>query len=177
MVTAPVAPTAATDMLPLVGGKEAAGKLWQELEKQAGGRILGHDLILYCRQKAKVWGVADEYISAQGLDDLSCVWACTQGFLQAGESGNIPVLCVFDSEEVGSGSYQGAAADFLQSAVKRICKALQVGGLSPCVAGVADDQVYARVVEVFFYQTERSFGFIERVASAHVSEDVIVKRL
>ena len=116
----------ATDLIPLVGGKEAVGKLWQAVEEEAGGRILGHDLILYCRQQATVWGVEDEYISAQGLDDLSCVWACTQGFLQAEESESIPVLCILDNEEVGSRSQQGADSDLLRVSLTRICDALDL---------------------------------------------------
>lgn len=114
----------AVDTLPLAGSQEAAGKLKALLEQEAGGRILGHDLYLYVRQKASVWGVDGEYISAQGLDDLECVWGCTQGFLNAGESGSIPVLCVFDSEEVGSGSVQGAASTLLPDTLSRICRAL-----------------------------------------------------
>ena len=111
----------AVDMLPLAGGKDAKGKLNALLEKEAGGKILGHDLFLYIRQKASVWGVDEEYISAAALDDLECAWCCTQGFLKAGESGSVPVLCVFDSEEVGSSSVQGAASDLLEGVLNRIC--------------------------------------------------------
>ena len=113
----------AVDTLPLAGGKNAKGKLEQLLKKQAGGKILGHDLYLYIRQKASVWGVDKEYISAAALDDLACAWSCTQGFLNAQESESIPVLCVFDSEEVGSASVQGAASRLLESTIKRICDA------------------------------------------------------
>ncbi len=116
----------AVDTLPLVGTENAKEKLWAELEKVAGGKILGHDLYLYIRQKATQWGLDEEFISAQGLDDLQCVWGCTQGFLQAEESRDIPVLCVFDSEEVGSTSCQGAASQLLSSTISRICKALQL---------------------------------------------------
>lgn len=112
----------AVDMLPLAGTKEAAGKLEQLLSRQAGGEILGHDLYLYVRQKASIWGVADEYISAPALDDLECAWGCTQGFLKAQDSRAIPVLCVFDSEEVGSGSVQGAASTLLYQVLERICR-------------------------------------------------------
>jgi len=112
----------AVDMLPLLGGKDAKGKFTQLLEEAAGGRILGHDLYLYLREKARVWGIDNEYISAQGLDDLECAWACTQGFLKAEESGSIPVLCVFDSEEVGSVSMQGAASTLLTDTLERICE-------------------------------------------------------
>ena len=113
----------AVDTLPLLGGKDAKGKLWALLEQAAGGKILGHDLYLYVRQKAAVWGVEEEYLSSAALDDLECAWGCTQGFLRAEESEAIPVLCVFDSEEVGSSSLQGAASDLLSAAIDRICKA------------------------------------------------------
>ena len=74
------------------------------------------------RQKASIWGAADEYISAPALDDLECAWGCTQGFLKARDSQAIPVLCVFDSEEVGSGSVQGAASTLLYQVLERICR-------------------------------------------------------
>ena len=116
----------AVDLLPLLGGKDAAGRLQALLEREAGGKILGHDLYLYVRQKASVWGVDSEYISAAGLDDLECVWGCTQGFLAAREVSSVPVLCVFDSEEVGSCSAQGADSGLLQTVLERICKALEL---------------------------------------------------
>ena len=116
----------AVDTIPLLGGKDGADKFWQELERLAGGKVLGHDLYLYVRQEASVWGLEEEFFSAQAIDDLECAWACTQGFLDAKETSNIPVLCVFDSEEVGSGSYQGAAADFLESTLARICQSLNL---------------------------------------------------
>jgi len=112
----------AVDTLPLAGSEKTAGKLWKALEKEAGGKILGHDLYLYVREKASVWGVEEEYISAQALDDLQCAWGCTQGFLQAGESTAIPVLCMFDSEEVGSASRQGAGSTLLTDVLERICQ-------------------------------------------------------
>ncbi len=116
----------AVDTLPLAGSKEAAGKFWAAVEEAAGGKILGHDLYLYIRQKAAVWGLEEEYISSAALDDLACAWGCAQGFLNAGESDSIPLLCVFDSEEVGSSSNQGADSDLLQNLLGRICKALNL---------------------------------------------------
>ena len=116
----------AVDMLPLMGGKDAKGKLEKLLEEAAGGKVLGHDLYLYVRQKAVVWGVDEEYIASAALDDLQCAWGCTQGFLNAGESESVPVLCVFDSEEVGSNSVQGAASMLLPDVLERICQALNL---------------------------------------------------
>ena len=116
----------AVDTLPLVGGKNAKGKLEALLQEQAGGKILGHDLFLYIRQKASIWGVEEEYLSSAALDDLECAWGCTQGFLKAGTTASIPVLCVFDSEEVGSSSVQGAASMLLSDTLCRICEALNL---------------------------------------------------
>ena len=116
----------AMDTLPLVGGAGAAGKLPALLEQEAGGKILGHDLYLYIRQKASVWGVDGEYISAAALDDLECAWGCTQGFLKSWDSASVPVLCVFDSEEVGSVSPQGAGSSLLEDTLGRICDSLKL---------------------------------------------------
>ncbi len=111
----------AVDLLPLMGGKDAAGKFFSLVEEAAGGKVLGHDLYLYIRQKAAVWGLEEEYVSSAALDDLACAWGCTQGFLKAEKSQAIPVLCVFDSEEVGSSSLQGADSDLLTHVLQRIC--------------------------------------------------------
>lgn len=114
----------AVDTLPLMGSRDIQTTLEAELENAVGGKILGHDLYLYVRQKATVWGMENEYISAQALDDLQCAWCCTQGFLKSGSSESIPVLCVFDSEEVGSSSLQGAASNLLESVLRRVCDGL-----------------------------------------------------
>ena len=114
----------ATDVLPLLAGKDGKGKFYPLLEEAAGGKILGHDLFLYIRQKACTWGLEEEYISSAALDDLECAWACTQGFLNAAESESIPVLCVFNNEEVGSSSNEGAASNLLIAVLERICSAL-----------------------------------------------------
>lgn len=116
----------ASDMIPLFGGKDAAGKFAALLEEAAGGKVLGHDLSLYIRQKGSIWGLEEEFISSAALDDLACAWCCTQAFLNAGESQQMPLLCVFDNEEVGSSSLQGADSDLLQTLIERICKALDL---------------------------------------------------
>lgn len=114
----------AVDMIPLLGGADGKGKLEKELEAAAGGKILGADLYLYVRQRSSVWGLSNEFISAPGLDNLLCVWACHQGFLQASSSNSIPVMAVFDSEETGSNSRQGADSTMLATILARISRCL-----------------------------------------------------
>ena len=112
------------DTIPLLGGSDDADKFWPLVEQTAGGKILGHDLYLYVRQKSSVWGIDGEFISGPALDDLACAWGTIQGFLNAAPSQAVPVLCAFDDEEVGSNSPQGAASTILEFTLERICGAL-----------------------------------------------------
>lgn len=114
----------AVDTLPLIGSADAAGKLQALLEEAAGGPILGHDLYLYLREDARVWGLDEEFISSAALDDLYCVFGCTHGFLNAKSGPDVQVLCVFDSEEVGSCSSQGADSNLLEGTLERISRCM-----------------------------------------------------
>ena len=67
-----------------------------------------------------VWGEGDCYFSAPRLDDLECAAASLEGFLQAKESKGTPVFALFDNEEVGSSTKQGAASTFLADVLQRI---------------------------------------------------------
>ena len=112
------------DLNPLLGSREAAGKLTALLEEAAGGKILGHDLYLYVREKARVWGMEEEYISAQGLDDLQSLWGCFQGFLKARLGEDIAVFCALNSEEIGSRTQNGADSSVIEDTLTRIAEGL-----------------------------------------------------
>ena len=86
--------------------------------------ILGTDLFLYCRSRGAVWGAHEEYVSSPKLDDLQCTYANLQGFLQGGHPDTASVYAVFDNEEVGSGTKQGAAGTVLLDTLERINEAL-----------------------------------------------------
>ena len=116
----------AVDTLPLLSTGDSKQAFADLLEQAAGGKILGHDLYLYLRQKAMAWGIQEEFISGQALDDLACVWGCAQGFMKAEPTDAIPVLAVLDSEEVGSATNQGADSTFLADTLSRICDGLQL---------------------------------------------------
>ena len=116
----------AVDTVPMLGGSDDADKFWPLVEKTAGGKILGHDLYLYVRQKSSVWGIDGEFISGQALDDLACAWGTVQGFLNSKDTASVPVFCAFDDEEVGSNSPQGAASTILEFTLERICLALKL---------------------------------------------------
>ncbi len=114
------------DLLPLFGDESAKGGFWKLIAETAGvaeDKILGSDLFLYCRTPGTTWGNQEEFISAPRLDDLQCVFGTLQGFLQGDSEGSLPVYCVFDNEEVGSGTKQGAKSTFLYDTLHGICEA------------------------------------------------------
>lgn len=112
------------DMLPLYGNLSAKGTFMKTIANAVSVNekdILGHDLFLYNREKASIWGASNEFISCGRLDDLQCVFSSLRGFLGAGAAGpHMPVLCVLDNEEVGSSTKQGAASTFLYDTLTRI---------------------------------------------------------
>ena len=112
------------DMIPLFGDEKAAGMFEELVAKEAGvstSDLLAKDLFLYNRMPGTVWGAHREYISSPRLDDLQCAWASVQGLIQGGHPETVSVCCIFDNEEVGSGTKQGAASTFLQDVLQRIC--------------------------------------------------------
>lgn len=115
------------DMLPLYAMADAKGSFQKIVADAAGVEvtdILGSDLFLYNRVKGTIWGAEREFISSGRLDDLQCVFGSLKGFLAAEEGESIPLHCVFDNEEVGSSTKQGAASTFLQDTLLRICESL-----------------------------------------------------
>ena len=110
----------AVDLVP-VYGLEGCGSLKERIAAAAGAEekdILGDDLFLYNPQRGVCW---NGLVSAPRLDDLQCAYATLRALLEAEPAaGTAAVCCLFDNEEVGSQTKQGAAAPFLRSVAERI---------------------------------------------------------
>lgn len=116
-----------TDMRPLFAfgkGADLKKKIAEKLGVQAED-ILGTDLFLFSRTPGCFLGQDGAFIGAPRLDDTQCVFSSLQGFLQAENNtdGYMKLYCVFDHEEVGSRSRQGADSDFLQVTLEKISRA------------------------------------------------------
>lgn len=112
----------AIDLLPLFGSGQT-GRFREIIAREADVReedLLSTELFLYPRTRGTVLGMDEEFIASPRLDDLQCVFGCLKGFLAAKESSSLPVLCVFNNEEVGSGTRQGADSTFLTDTLSRI---------------------------------------------------------
>ena len=127
------------DMLPLLGivnselecGNLLMNVITEELGVEADS-ILDFDLYLYDVTPAMTVGVHNEFISAGRLDDLSMVHAGLEALLQEEstikkEERRIPaatnILAIFDNEETGSQTKQGAGSPFLASMIQRLIMA------------------------------------------------------
>ena len=118
---------ASVDTIPLFSSDDPAAAILPMAAEAAGVSpedVLGSDLFLYCRGQGVTLGAHNEYVLSPRLDDLACVWGCLEGFLAARDTGALPVLCIFDNEEVGSETKQGAASAFLRDTLRRITFAL-----------------------------------------------------
>ena len=119
------------DMMPVLGflkeGMEKEGLLVKVLARAlecAPGDILDFDLCLYPVEKSCLTGLDKEFISAARIDDLEMVHAGLSALLvSAKDKPRQPmtrVLAVFDNEETGSGTKQGAASPVLLSVMRRL---------------------------------------------------------
>ena len=99
--------------------------------------VLGHDLLLCNRQPGTYLGAGAPWIGSPRLDDLECAFACLEGFLTAPESASAQVCCLFDNEEVGSQTRQGAASTLLRDVLRRACEGLGMGEADYCRAVAA----------------------------------------
>ncbi len=114
------------DMLPLMalGTKGTCNNLlYREIARAIDIKedaVLSHDLFLYVREEGRIWGAEGEFLLSPKLDDLQCVYTSLQAFMQKKPKKYVNVLAVFDNEEVGSATAQGADSTFLQDVLQRI---------------------------------------------------------
>ena len=134
------------DMLPILGivtdklecGNLLMNVICSELNIKPE-EILDFDLYLADATPACTFGVHDEFLSSGRLDDLSMCFAGLEALLATPDTDTTKVLAIFDNEETGSQTKQGAGSPFLSMMLKRI--ALAQNGTT----------------EAFFQAVERAF--------------------
>ena len=144
------------DVLPILGivndelekGNMLMNVIYKELDIKSGD-ILDFDLYLADATPACTFGAHDEFISSGRLDDLSMCYAGLDALLAAGESDRTQVLAIFDNEETGSQTKQGAGSPFLASVLKRI--ALAQGG--------SEESFYVAVEKSFMVSADNAHAW------------------
>ena len=120
-------PNPQKDMLPLIGGEDAQDPEALVAEELGIKRedLVSAELCLYNRTAPSRWGEKGEFISSPKLDDVQCAYSSLCGLLESAPSErSIAVHAVFDNEEVGSVTKQGAASTFLSDTLRRMTASL-----------------------------------------------------
>jgi len=138
------------DLLPLISGAEGKeGDLKALIAKTLGVEeqaIAGSDLMLYNRMPGTIWGARDEFVSCGRLDDLQCAFSGLKAFMNGGHPKSVTVLAVFDNEEVGSLTKQGADSTFLEDVLTRVHEAL----------GYAHEDLYRAIASSFLVSADNA---------------------
>lgn len=108
------------DMIPLFGMETSflsylAGELSVKEED-----ILDFELYIYCAEKPSFVGGNEEFISSPRLDNLTSVVALSRAIREAGTRGGINLIALFDHEEIGSQTKQGAGSFMLSELLDKI---------------------------------------------------------
>lgn len=157
-----------TDMLPLM-----AATVNEEMKKEgvllsliseelniSTSDILDFDLYLYDTTPPSTFGLQQEMISAGRLDDLSMVHASLEALITASDEG-IPeqtnIMAVFDNEETGSQTKQGAGSPFLRSLIERIIIAQEGRG----------DDFYRAVEQAFMISADNAHAWHPNYSSKY----------
>ena len=117
-----------TDMLPIVGllekelnEKQAFLKFLAKEEGVAAEDILDYELWVYCMQEPVTFGMNEELILSPRLDNLTSVQALLTGIIEGKQKKGINVIALFDHEEIGSKTKQGAGSLLLLNVLEKIC--------------------------------------------------------
>lgn len=117
-----------TELLPIAGllENEQTGAYFMDFIAAELGvakeDILDYELTVFCDEKPQLVGLKDELISAPRLDNLNSCAALVSAIIGSEREGGMNMIALFDHEEIGSRSKQGAASILLHDMISRILK-------------------------------------------------------
>ena len=135
--------------------------------------IVSHDLYLCLLDRGTLGGANDEFIMAPQIDNLECSYAALRALtmVEAPKS-SINIAVLFDNEEIGSRTRQGAASMMLSDTLNRISKAL----------GLTDEEHLIALANSFIISADNAQGFHPNYAfkydptnAAYMNSGVVIK--
>ena len=88
--------------------------------------ILSYDLYLSLLDRGTLVGLDNEFIMAPQIDNLECSFGILKSLLKANDTKKVNVMALFDNEEIGSRTRQGASSDVLAHLLERITLSLKL---------------------------------------------------
>ncbi len=141
-----------TDLLPILGLLDWEGNtflhfLANELQAEEE-EILDYELWVSCAEKPQRFGISQELILSPRLDNLTSVQAALDGIIRSRRKEGICVAALFDHEEVGSRTKQGAGSLLLLDLLKKICGCF----------GKTEEQARESIYEAFLVSADVAHG-------------------
>lgn len=99
--------------------------------------ILDYDLCIYNLEQPQLVGITEEFISAPRLDDITSISALIHGLIESQNADRINLVCLFDNEEIGSLSKQGADSALASVIIGKIWQAFGKN-MVDCMADISD---------------------------------------
>ncbi len=99
--------------------------------------ILDYDLGVYNPEQPQQVGITGEFLSAPRLDDITSVCALVHGLIESNNTGRVGLVCLFDNEEIGSRSKQGADSSLPSIIIQKIWQAFGKSSVD-CMADISD---------------------------------------
>lgn len=145
--------------------------------------IADFELNLFDTQPASLGGIESEFLNSGRLDNLATCFVSTEGLIAHSSSDlletdeDISMMCLFDHEEVGSSSAQGAASPLVSEAVQRVNAAM---GTDP--SGLHPDLYAASICKSFLFSVDQAhaqhpnyMGKHEKNHAPRMNAGVVVK--
>lgn len=112
------------DLMPIISQKKKEN-LETIIKKYTNkkDKLFEYDLFLYNKEEPVI--INNEFLASPRIDNLSCTFAGLEAFLND-KGQNINMLVVFNSEEIGSNTLEGADSNFLIDTLKKICANLNI---------------------------------------------------
>ncbi|HAZ41183.1 MAG TPA: M18 family aminopeptidase, partial [Methylococcaceae bacterium] len=107
-------------MLPEAPSQTLLYDLIAERLKVESSSILSLELNVHETQPGTLWGAHSEFLASRQIDNLSSCHAALSALLSGAESPMTQVIALFDHEEIGSESHQGAQGSFLSDVLSRL---------------------------------------------------------
>ena len=113
------------------------------------GDILDFDLMLYDCERPCYVGLNNEFISSGRIDDLSMAHAAIMAVIEGTDEETTKIAAIFDNEETGSGTKQGAASPVLANIIRRI----------NAVAGGTESDFFKAIAKSFMVSADNAHAF------------------
>lgn len=164
------------EMLPILTDDRNNSDLLALIAKELNvekGAIISYDLYLALLDRGMLVGPKKEFVMAPQIDNLECSYGLLKSLLQATPAaGTINVMCLFDNEEIGSGTRQGAASMVLADLLERITLSL----------GLSKEEYKRSLASSFIISADNAQGYHPSYAgkydptnACYMNEGIVIK--